>query len=124
MAKLFPWIFIVLLFAACYRNAPEPPYDTSLVASPDSMVSILTDIHLLEGIANTIHLKDTAMDSLARANFDYVLAKHKTDRKAFEESIHYYAYHAEEFSSIYDRVIINLSKKESELVVPSDTLKD
>ena len=124
MAKLFPWIFIALLFASCYRNAPEPPYDMSLVASPDSMVSILTDIHLIEGIANTFHLKDTAMDSLARANFDYVLAKHKINRIAFEESIHYYAYHAEEFSSIYDRVIINLSKKESELAVPSDTLKD
>ena len=123
MAKLFSWIFIVLMFASCYRNAPEHPYDMSLVASPDSMVSILTDIHLLEGIVNTIHLADTAMDSLARANYNYVLQKHKMDRKAFEESIHYYAYHAEELDKIYEKVIINLSKKESEMAIQADTVK-
>jgi hypothetical protein len=124
MYKTLSWLFMFTLLVSCYRNAEGPNFDMSLVASPDSMVSILTDIHLLDGVVNTVNLKDTAMDSLARADYNIVLAKHGMDRRSFEESIHYYAFHAEELDKIYEKVIINLGKKESELTISKDSIKN
>jgi len=42
-----------------------------------------------------------------------VLVKHGIDRETFEESIRYYAFHAEQFNEIYEKVINELGKKES-----------
>lgn len=93
----------------------------SLVVPPDTMVAVLTDIHLLEGVVGTIHLKDTGMTYLSKQDYNIILEKHKMDRRSFEESLHYYAYKAEELDKIYEKVIINLGKLESELAVPKDT---
>jgi hypothetical protein len=121
MARPIYFFFLILLTASCYHRQPKSPYDISLVVPPDTMVAVLTEIHLLEGVVGTIHLKDTGMTSVARQDYDIILEKHKMDRRSFEESIHYYAYHAEELDRIYEKVIINLAKLESEMAVPKDT---
>jgi hypothetical protein len=122
MARILSSFLILLAFSSCYRNVPGPEFDESLIVSPDSMVSILVDIHLLEGIVNVGKLKDTALADLSENTLNLILNKHHLDRKAFEENVHFYTYHTEELDKIYDRVIINLSKLESEMSVGKDTL--
>lgn len=77
------------------------------------MVSVLTDIHLADGVINTIKIKDKSTGYLSNKYFELVLDKHKIGRDTFEESLRYYAYHTEELDKIYEKVIVNLSKIES-----------
>jgi hypothetical protein len=117
MKNPLAFFFLVLLFAACYRAAKAPEFDAAAILPPDSMVAVLTDIHILEGIDNIVNKKDTAMADRTEKTLDIILNKYKIDRAAFEENLRYYAYHTEEYDKIYDQVIVNLSKLESETTV-------
>jgi hypothetical protein len=117
MKNPIAFIFIMLVLSACYRMADPPEFDTAAILPPDTMVAILTEIHILEGIDNTVNKKDSAMADITEKTLDIILNKHKIDRDAFEENLHYYAYYVEEYDKIYDQVIVNLSKLESETVV-------
>lgn len=117
MKNSIAFFFLLLAFAACYRSAKVPEFNAAAILPPDSMVAVLTDIHILEGIDNTVNKKDTAMANVTERTLDIILNKHRIDRDAFEENLRYYAYHTEEYDKIYDQVIINLSKLESETTV-------
>jgi hypothetical protein len=120
MAKAIYWLIILVFLASCYRNAPESPHDMSLIIPPDSMVSVLTDIHLIEGVTGTLKEKDSVLAVVASEAYSIVLTKHKLDRKTFEENIRYYSYHAEKLDEIYEKVINNLGKLESEITVKKE----
>jgi hypothetical protein len=99
--------------ASCYHTVPEPSFNISLVLPADSMVSLLTDIHVVDGIISALKEKKKPVSHLSEEYFDLVLKKHSMNRETFEESMRYYAYHTEELNRIYEQVIINLSKQES-----------
>jgi len=115
-------IFLVLL-AACYHPEPEAEFNNQLVIPADSMVSLLTDMHLAEGIITTVKDKPKPISSISSEYFDVILKKHQISKASFEESMRYYAYHAEEMDKIYARVITELSKIES-LSYPDKSSKD
>jgi hypothetical protein len=113
MRKILSSLFLILTLGSCYHIAPDPDFDMALVVPSDSMVSLLIDLHMVDGIITT--LKDRKKPTLHLSNeyFEAVLQKHAIDTAKFEESMRYYAFHTEELNKIYDKVIINLSKKES-----------
>jgi hypothetical protein len=114
--------FLVLILAfgmvSCYQSPPEIEFDKAKVISADSMVSLLTDLHIADGIISTRKDKSIPVGHLSGEYFEVILKKHQIDRETFEESMRYYAYNTEEFSAIYEKVITNLSLKES-LVQPA-----
>jgi hypothetical protein len=124
MAKFLSWLLIILAMSSCYHSAPDPAYNMSLVLPADTMVVLLTDIHLADGVINTIKEKNKSVKPLATEYFEAVLKKHAVDRSVFEESMRYYAFHTEELNKIYEQVIIELSKKESMTLSTKDTLAE
>jgi hypothetical protein len=112
--KKVPGLFIILLIlASCYHSAPDPDFNMDLVIQADSMVSLLTDIHLAEGIISSLKSKHQPVGHLSSEYFEVVLKRHSISREAFEESLQYYAFHTEELDEIYEKVITELSKRES-----------
>ena len=84
-----------------------------LVLPSDSMITLLTDLHMAEGIVNALKSKEQPAGHLSTEYFEAVLRRHTISREAFEESMRYYAFHTEELDKIYEKVITDLSKKES-----------
>jgi len=113
MMKIFSRILLVILLASCYHSASDPDFDMDLVLPADSMVTLLTDLHVADGIVSAIKSKKLPVGHLSSEYFEAVLKKHSISHDAFEESMRYYAYHAEELDEIYEQVITDLSKKES-----------
>jgi hypothetical protein len=113
MSRYLAGIFIILMLGSCYHTIKETSFNMAMVIPADSMVSLLTDIHLADGVINTVKPKNITIEHLSNEYFSMVLIKHKVGRDTFQESLRYYAYHTEELDKIYEKVIINLSKIES-----------
>jgi hypothetical protein len=112
MIRILNGILIILLLGSCYHTTPDPSFKKSLVIPADSMVTLLTDLHMADGVINTIKLKDKSLGHLSTEYFSAILEKHRIGRDTFDESMRYYAYHTEELNQIYEKVIVNLSKIE------------
>jgi hypothetical protein len=117
MIKILSRLLFIFALCSCYHTTRDPSFNMALVIPADSMVTLLTDLHLADGVINTIKVKEKSIEHLSNEYFSTVLDKHKIGRDTFEESLRYYAYHTEELSKIYEKVIVNLSKIES--MVPS-----
>lgn len=113
MIKILAGLSLILMLGSCYHTASDAEFKMSLVIPADSMVSLLTDLHLADGVINTTRSKDQSIKNLSDKYFSAVLVKHKIGRDTFDESLRYYAYHTEELDEIYEQVIVNLSKIES-----------
>jgi hypothetical protein len=113
MNKILLGFLLILALGSCYHSAPDAPFKMELVIPADSMVTLLTDIHMAEGIISNVKDKKIPVGHLSAEYFDTVLKQHQIDRETFEESMRYYAFHTEKLNDIYEQVIINLSKMES-----------
>lgn len=118
MTRVFIWLLLLISLGACYNKIKAPSFDMELVLPPDTMVSVLTDIHLAEGIVNIEVKKNRPVEQVSGEYFHTVLQKHHISLEAFQESVRYYAYYADKMDAIYEKVIINLSKTESLVIQP------
>jgi hypothetical protein len=117
--KNIPFLFIsLLMLAACYRDVPpnQVQFDMTRVLPADSMIIVLTDLQIVEGAVNVQHRQKLQAGVRSNAYLETVLEKHNITLDQVEESMRYYSYHTKELDKIYDQVIINLSKKEGELM--------
>ncbi len=122
MKKIISAAFLVFLMASCYQSTENTDFDMAKVISADSMVSLLTDLHLADGVISTRKDKTIPVGHLSGEYFEVILKKHQIDKETFEESMRYYAYHTEDLSGIYEKVITNLSLKESG--IPASTVSN
>lgn len=113
MRRFFSTILIALFLASCYHEAPEAQFDMTKVIPADSMVSLLTDLHIADGVIAVQKKDKTETGHLSTEYFNEILKKHNIDRETFEESMRYYAYHTDQLDDIYEKVITELNKKES-----------
>ena len=118
MSRYYPVLLISLLVAACYHKAPEPIFDMAKVLPQDTMVVVLTELQLAEGAVNIKTRQGKLAAEYARSFSDQVLEKHGISTDVFNESMRYYSFYVEKMDKIYEQVIINLSKLESEVNTP------
>jgi len=113
MKKFLSGLIFIFYLGSCYHSSQETSFKMDLVIPADSMVSLLCDLHMVDGIIANLKDKKTPVGHLSNEYFEAVLKKHLIDRETFEESMRYYAFHTEKLDEIYEQVIINLSKMES-----------
>ena len=118
MKKYSILIFSILIVVGCYRDIPENQavFDMTKVLPADSMVIVLTDLQIVEGAVNVKHRQKMQPGLKSNVYLESVLEKHGITLDKMEESMRYHSYHTKELDKIYDQVIINLSKKEGELI--------
>jgi Domain of unknown function (DUF4296) len=112
--KLWSFLFVFCLFAAsCGRgNKMEIPKD---VMSRDTMVDVLTDVHLIKAAQQMGMILDPS-DTSKTASFEYVWKKHHITEAEYQKSLDFYTHNPAILDSIYENVLNNLSKQKAELL--------
>jgi len=114
---LFLLPFFLLLFS-CYHENKEKVKEPEPLLSPSKMADILTDIQLAEAIVareriDKKHTKNDFKDSLYRVVFEH----YGITEKQLLENIDYYNSKPKRMEKIYDKVLSNLSRMQTELEV-------
>jgi len=115
---VFPYFLITLLpyflisFSACKKKSVEIPAD---VLKKNEMIAILTDVQIAEA-AITLHTTTGSNGADFTASYyKYIFNKHKITAVKYKRSMDWYAQHPELLDKVYEEVINQLSKKQSEV---------
>jgi hypothetical protein len=109
MLKYFLILF-VLWSAACSQQKHK---QAEKVIPLQKMQLILEDIHIADGIANRQNASDEETRKITQMLYDEVFKKHGVSEKQFFESFQYYLFHAELLDSMYNHIIVEISKKQA-----------
>lgn len=107
--------FLVIFFLSCSPGKEKT--DNSVpdeIIQPDSMVSILTEVHIAEAILREMKTDTKHKQKTAQAFYSEIFAKHGITRKQYEKSIQFYQQQPETYQDIYEEVITLLSQKQTE----------
>lgn len=100
LKKLIPYTIVLLFVVSCYKfKEPEKP--KNLISKAD-MVNILIDLKLIASITAANDIK--VLDSSNILSEKYIYKKYNIDSTQFALSNNYYAYHLEDYESIYTKV--------------------
>ncbi|MEQ9263067.1 MAG: DUF4296 domain-containing protein [Owenweeksia sp.] len=106
--KTFIAIALAILTASCsVQEEGDIPKD---VFKEDRMITILTDIHLVEGAKLGRRIMGDTV--LVDVYFQKVFEKHNITKEQFEHSFGFYSDRPAQMDKIYDRVIENLNSIE------------
>lgn len=96
----------LLLLASCGKKSGVP----SNIIQPDKMVTILTDVYLLEGYFSTqTHFHFDTLQPEMVGCFDSLFAKYEVTKSDFDTSVSWYSQHPDLFSTIHDSVLAHLT---------------
>ncbi|MFN8155166.1 MAG: DUF4296 domain-containing protein [Bacteroidia bacterium] len=96
------------ILCSCSKPKVEVPAN---IIPADTMVRILTDMHLVEAAIQMRNL--SGHDSLhteAFGRYKFVMEKYKISREQFEKSFRWYSSEPQLFARMYDSVIVHLSE--------------
>lgn len=99
-------LFFSALVLLCACNDDK---DAKGVLARRDMISLLVDIHLVDGALSN----QSNSDSLYRStgHYVYVFKQHHTDSTQFRKSVLYYSKHPDDFMKMYDDIIKILQAK-------------
>ncbi len=100
------------LFTQCGEEAALVKVP-STVLPPDSMVSILRDLHLMESGINGHFFQSNQIVADRSILRGLVFEKHKVEAAYFLKSMDFYSSNPEHLDSVYQKVIVELSKLQS-----------
>jgi hypothetical protein len=105
-------IFCVFAASCGDGNKIKIPKD---VISRDTMVDVLTDVHLIKAAQQMGMVLDPS-DTEKTTPFEYVWKKHHIDEIEYQKSLDFYTHNPAILDSIYENVLNNLSKQKAELL--------
>jgi len=109
MTRRFALILLVVLAACSSRKAVErPPLDKQ------KMVAVLVDIHLLEAQQQAKPFEKARVYN-ALVGYEKIFLKHGVTDQQFNESFAYYREHPQEMDDLYQAVIDEATRRESEI---------
>ena len=126
MKKLILFFTIVIAFNSCYNVNESVPVTPENLISKTKLIDILTDIQLVEA-GFSISENRNSKYKLKPAYYDFVLSTHDISLLQLKENINYYQAYPKTMEEIYDGVLANLSKIQSQVVVEKeeiDRIKD
>lgn len=111
-------LLIIIGLSSCYTE------NKSIIKAPESLMSeelvieILTDLQLAEGIISHSRLGKTSIkrefkDSIYQVVFDH----YEITAEQLNENLDYYNHDLEHMEKMYEQVLTNLSKYESEIML-------
>lgn len=106
MRSLLILFFLFVFFSSCGDDT------TQGVIPKGAMVSLLTDLHLADGITSTYY-GDSASQKVAIV-YKAIYKKYGTDSVAVRKSLSYYTERPEELELMYKQVEVNLLKLQKE----------
>lgn len=86
-----------------------------MVLNEQQLILVLTDVQLIEGAISKKILDKNNNKKDSPHYYEKVFEKHGITQEIFDESITYYSEKPEELEAIYDKVLVELSKKKAQL---------
>lgn len=112
MKRLLTLFSGLIFLVSCTRETtPEG------VIARDKMVSVLTDVHLVEGYSTTIMNSDSMKQVLANY-MNLVYKKHQIDSLKFRKSLKHYSANPKVLNQMYDEVLVKLEAQQNANKVP------
>jgi len=103
-------IWMVLVVVGCINHTPNLPEG---YLDAKKLGDILVDMHLIEGArSGTLVMGDT---NKLPDYYAMIYAKHQVTEANFKESLYWYTKHPKVLKKIYDAVVIDLTKMETEV---------
>ncbi len=118
-------ILIPFLSTGCYHENVSKIEIPEVLLSADQMVLVMTDVHLVEGALNYHRVKRLEYKDYKSAYYSKILQEHGINAVQLRENIDYYNSNPKQMEDIYERVLSNLVKLETEMKIEqqkSDTL--
>lgn len=107
-------LFVIALLAACGKTQEVVvPAD---ILTQKQMVALLIDFHLAETAIAQVQRDKGDVGHFTSHYYNSILKKHRTDRGQFSRSLRFYSHNIGELVKIYDEVLTELSKKQSEVL--------
>jgi hypothetical protein len=109
-------ILILLFSIQCQSDGRNDnnPVPVNLIPA-DSMIRILVDVHLIESSLKIVQTKKPDNERYTDSYYLTLFQKHHITRQQFIQSLEYYERDATQLEKIYEKVIIELSKLESQV---------
>ncbi len=104
-----------MLFFFSYCKNSNDTYTPKNNLGDAQMASLLTEIHLVEASVTPMLLQGDSATQYIVNNYNYLFQKYNTDQKGFRETMDYYVRHPKEMDKVYELVMENLSKMQSEI---------
>jgi hypothetical protein len=111
MRKYITLFFSVTFFLFACKGGKSP----GDVIKHDQMVSLLTDMHIVDGSLYNIQQVPDSLYKYGESSYLNMFKKHHTDSAQFRTSLRYYATKPLELQAMYDQVLINLKQKTDSL---------
>ncbi len=115
MNKTLILLFIgILLFSSCSLEQKEisiPDY----IISQDSMVHILSDVHIQESMINQYSQEGRHMKMNPVKQYQLIFDKYKITKERYDISYQFYLDNPVLLNKIYESVVIELTKKQAEI---------
>ena len=116
MVKLF-FVFVSLfLISSCYNVNRDEPIKPDILLSKEQMVEILTEVQLTEAGFHFKYYRNKAKE-LKPEFYNKILKQYGITLQQFKNNIDYYNYHPKVMKEIYESVLANLSKIQSEVLL-------
>lgn len=118
MTKNLILFLIVLGLSSCYTENKPTIKAPDFLMSEELVVDILTDLQLAEGIITYSRLGKTSIKRDFKDSIYQVIFNHyEITAEQLNENLDYYNNDLEQMEKMYEQVLINLSKYESEIML-------
>ena len=101
----------LFLVCSCNKKAVEIPKG---ILTKQELVPVLADMHLAQAAAGLNQFSDTARYNLNEYS-DAIFKLHHISKEKYDSSLSFYSSHPDLLDEIYQEVINELSKKQSEV---------
>lgn len=98
-------IFILILTLGCIKEEKPPEY----ILPEEKMVSILIDLHVLEGKVQQLRIKRDSSELVFNHFENEVFKKHNVTDSIYLKNLTYYYDHPQKMEKIYGAVLDSLS---------------
>lgn len=116
LIAFFVLISIILLFAC--KGGEENVSVPADIIQPDSMIGILVDFHLVEAAISDKQQQKKNVAYYTDYYYQEILKKHQISRVDLDKAFDFYSYHPKLYREIYDQVLSELSRLQSQPVSP------
>lgn len=108
--KKIIFLIVITLMISCGKKKTEVP---ATIISMQEMKVVLTDIHLAQAAAGNGAVVDSSVFN-NKEYLEYILKSHQIKRAEFIKSLNFYSANPELLQEVYDSVLVDLSKIQSE----------
>jgi len=119
---LAPFLFVFFAFAmaSCQEPVEENSVDLSLLIPREKFVQVLTETQLLETARKQKMIKGDDPIAAVTEQYRLIFEEHGVTQEEFETTYKHYYAQPKEMVILYDEVIAEISKRESQLSPGTD----